>query len=261
MGYVAAVHLVSATLKVYRDAAAEAGRAFARSAWALVLLLLCYPLLAAVGMAVSPLGIAGGFIYSIVNAACAGTYLATLQDALTARRSMGLDVVRTNLGRYTWDVIGVLFPLWILSLVLNLGQLPWFVPLAVNLAVFLFLNPAPELVGRSRAGGVELLGEAWRFMMQNGPEWIAPHLLVLGIGWLLVPADVIPLLQLFGPNFGFVAAGGFALGAVGGGATGWIAGGLFVAAVHAIMLLRGALFVRLGTGGRRARAWQDRLGR
>lgn len=259
-GYVAAVHLLTATLKIYRYAGSEAARAFTRSAWALLLLLMCYPLLRFVGVAVSPLGIAGGFIYSLVEAACAGTYLATLQDALSARRSMDLAAIRANLGRYTWEVIGVLFPLWILSMVLGLGGVPGIVGLAVNLAVFLFLNPAPELIGRTRAGGLELLAEAWRFMMHSGPEWIAPHLLILGVGWLIVPADAISLMQLFGPHFGFVDAGALAFAALGGGPPAWAVGAVVVAAIHGIMLLRGALYVRLGSGGRRARAWRERAG-
>lgn len=254
------MHLVTATLKIYRDAALTAGRAFTRSAWALLALLLMSPALVLVTIAVAPMGFFGGLIVSLVTAAAAGTYMGTLQDALAARKSMGPDVLRANLARYTWDIIGVLFPLWILSLLLQLAGVPSVVTLVVEVALFVACNPVPEMVGRARSGGVELLRDAGRYMLDNGLEWFLPQAALVGVLWLVVPIDVTELLGLFGPRFGFVHAGSLPFGMLGRGAVSWALGLGLVAAVHLVMLFRGALYERLGSGGRRARAWRERAG-
>lgn len=220
-------------------------------------------------MLVGPLGFIGGMIYGFLHAACAGTYLATLKDALQSRRSVQADTVRRNIGAFTWDVIGALFPIWVGQLLLELSGIPTVVGMIYTLLVFLLLNPVPELIGRSRTTGVELLREAWSFMMSNGPEWIVPHLVLLGIAWLVFPGQALTLLRLFGPELGFVQAGMLAMGgqALLGSFTAvvnpwvatpasWAIGFFLVALVHLVMLFRGALFSRL-SGGRRGREWAD----
>ncbi|MDP2309155.1 MAG: hypothetical protein Q8P18_24240 [Pseudomonadota bacterium] len=251
--------LLTATVRIYVDAAREAGKAFSRSAWAFLTLLLCFPLLAVVGLLVAPLGIIGGLILSILNAACAGTYLAMLRDVLSVRRSLGPAAVRSNLGASTWDIINVLFPIWIVDLLLSLLGVPAVVPLVFGIAVVLFLNPVPEMIGRSRNGGLELLREAAQFMMNHGPEWLIPQVGALALLWLAFPTQALPILSLFGPRFGFTTTGSLAMSA-GSGAVGWAIGFGLVALVHLLMLFRGALYLRLsGAGGRRAREWSERL--
>lgn len=253
------MRLLTATVRIYVDAARDAGKTFPRSAWAFITLLLCFPLLTIVGMLVSPLGILGGLVLSILNAACAGTYLAMLHDALSVKRNLGADTLRANLGASTWDVINVLFPLWMVDLVLSLLGAPPLIALVFNIAVMLFLNPVPEMIRRVRSGGLELLREAWQFMMSHGPEWLVPQILALGLLWLAFPAQAQAILSLFGPRFGFTTTGSLAMSA-GSGLLGWAVGFGLVALVHLVMLFRGALYVRLsGAGGRRAREWGERL--
>lgn len=252
------MHLVTATLRIYRQAAGDAGRAFARGAWAFLLLVLAFPVLTLVGKLVAPLGFAGGFLYSIVQAAAVGTYLATLQDALSLRRGMDLAIVRGNLGRYTWDVIGVLFPLFLLDLLLSVMRTPSGLMLAVSVLIGVALNPVPEMIGRARSRGADLLQDALTFMQGNGVEWLLPQVLLLGGLVLAWPSLALSIVALFGPQFGFIHAGGLALA---GGATplGVALGLAILAGVHLVMLFRGALYVRLGDGGRRARAWRARF--
>lgn len=252
------MRLLTATLRIYVDAARDAGKAFARSAWAMIALLACFPLLMAVNVLVSPLGFFGGFIVALVQAAAAGTYLACLRDALQSRKAMGPAVLRANLGVDMWEIIGVLFPIFLVELVLALVGAPWFVSLTVSIAIALFFNPAPEMIGRVRAHGVELLQDAARFMMNNGPEWMVPQVLALGALWLVFPDQAIGLLQLFGPRFGFTQTGALAMSA-GAGAVGWALGFGLVALVHLWMLFRGALYQRLSGGGRRQREWEARF--
>lgn len=248
--------LVQATLAIYSEAAGAAARGFARSAWAFGLLLILFPILVVAGMLLGPLGILGGFILAFINAACAGTYLATLQDALSVRRTLSFGLIRANLGRHTGDILSVLFPLWIFSLLVGMLPVPPLATTVVALIVALFFNPVPEMIGRARTRGMDLLGESMSFMGANWPEWIAPQLVVLGAAIALRPAEAVGILGLFGPHMGFVMAGSLATSG-GTGPMGWAIGLGTVALVHLMMLFRGALYERLASGGRRARAWQQ----
>ncbi len=252
------MRILTATLRIYVDAARDAGKAFAGSAWALIALLACFPLLAGARILVAPLGFFGGFLLTFLEAAAAGTYLACLSDALQSRRGIGPDTLRANLGAHTFDIIGVLFPIFVLQLLLLLVQAPVIVTLPVSIAIALFLNPVPEMIGRSRNAGTELLREAGQFMLRNGWEWIVPQLVALGVLYVAFPAKAIAVLGLFGPRFGFTDAGSLAVSA-GSGAVGWAIGFGLVAFVHLAMLFRGALYQRLSGGGRRAREWAERF--
>lgn len=247
--------LVVATLRIYGESAVVAGRAFGRSAIAFLLLLAFFPVLWGASLVLSPFGIVGGILVSLLSAACAGTYLATLLDALTVRRSVSLEMVKRNLSQYTGDVLSVLFPLWILSMLLGFLQVP-LLPLAITVVVSVLFNPAPEMIGRSRSRGLDLLGDAAKFMGANWPEWLLPQLVVLLPAALLLPGAALGLAGLFGPSFGFVQAGSLVLSG-GYGPLGWAYGLAVVAFVHLFMLFRGALYERLASGGRRARAWQE----
>ncbi len=251
--------LVVATVQMYLAAARGAAVAFVRSAWALGWLLVCFPVLAILGTLVSPLGFAGGFVIAIAQAACAGTYLASLQDALTMRRPMRFDALRANLGRYTWDILNVLFPIFVVELVVRLGQSE-LLSLIAGLAVFLFMNPVPELIGRSRAGGLEALQEALRFMNDNGVEWLIAQIPSTVLIYFLLGGDVFGALTMFGPRMGFVYAGGTALGAFDGSPTSIVRALAVVGVVHLTMLFRGALYGEMSGGGRRQREWRRRLG-
>lgn len=252
------MRLLTATLRIYVDASRDAGKAFARSAWAMIALLACFPILTGARILVAPLGFFGGFLLAFLQAAAAGTYLACLRDALQMRRSMGPGTLRANLGADTFEIIGVLFPIFVVDLLLMLAGAPWLVTLPVGIAIALFLNPVPEMIGRVRSGGVELLKDAARFMMANGPEWLVPQVIALGALWLAFPEHALTVLQLFGPRFGFTDAGVLAVRG-GGDAVGWAIGFGLVALVHLMMLFRGALYQRLGSGGRRQREWEQRF--
>lgn len=253
------MRLLLATLRIYGDAGRDAGRAFARGAWAMIALLACFPVLALAGALVAPLGFFGGFLLAFLRAAAAGTYLACLRDALSSRKSLGPAVLRDNLGAHTFEIINVLFPIYVVELLLSLARAPMLVTLPVSIAIALFLNPVPEMIGRVRAGGMELLQDAGRFMLNNGPEWLAPQVLALGLLWAAFQSEALAVLGLFGPRFGFTEAGALALHGASGGAAGWAAGLVLLALVHAMMLFRGALYQRLGSGGRRQREWESRF--
>ncbi len=250
--------IVRSTLALYTAAALDAARATLRSAWGFLLLVLLTPVLYLASMALSPLGMLGGLAVGLLTAACAGSYLACIEDALGRQggRSLSLANVQANLGRYTWDVIGVSFPIWIGQLVVGLVPLP--LGLVYGLVVSVAFNAAPEMIGRFRGTGTELLLASARWLRENGPEWFIPQILLLFPLALWRPGNAVSILAMFGPQFGFVNAGSILLGMA--GPLTWLAGFGMVLFVHALMLFRAALYTRLGPGGRRQRLWRARVG-
>lgn len=248
------MQLLTATLRLYLDSARDAGRAFARSAWALGVLVIVAPILTIATLLVGALPMIGGMLVALLMDACAGTYLACLQDALSMRRPMSFAGVRSNLGRYTWDIVSVQFPLWLVTFFLGMLQLPGPLALAFQLACFLFLNALPESIGRSRTRSIDALQEVASFMTREGPEWFVGQLpLFVGLGLWVGWGTAFD----FGPQFGFILSGGMVFSSLTlGGAVVAQALGL-VALTHLWMLFRGALYQRLQAGGRRQRAWQE----
>ncbi len=255
--------MLASTLRLYADAFTDSARAFARSAWGLGWLIVSFVGLMLVGVLVRPLGMLGGFVMGLAQAFAAGVYLGCLQDALSVHRPMGWDLVRGNFGRYMWDIVNVLFPLWIVDLVVGYARLP-LLGTIVAIGIFLFLNPVPEMIGRVRSGGTELLADAWAFMGRAGPEWLVPQVLFAGGAWALLPGmgldTLVRAAAVFSPRMGFMDAGGLGVQALGGAGGVARAVGL-VALVHLAMLFRGALYVRLEGSSRRGRAWAERAGR
>ncbi len=254
--------MLLSTLRIYGSAARDAGRAVARGGWALGWLVAALVGMAVLGVLVAPLGILGGFALGFAQAAAAGTYLACVRDTLGPGRPLDLGRVRDNLGAYTWDVMNVLFPLFLLDLVLAQVRLPY-VGMVVGIAVFLFLNPLPEMVGRVRAGGLDVLGEAWSFMGRAGPEWLLPQVAFVAGAWALLPGGsgvdrLVRVLGVFGPRMGFMEAGSLGLAAWAGGG-GLLRATALLVLVHAAMVFRAALYVRLASGSRRSRAWEARF--
>lgn len=255
--------VVQATLSTWKSAALQALKSTGASWPAMLGLLVGSSITAVVSFLVIPLGFAGGFISSLVNAAAAGSYLFLLETSVLHRRRVRLDDVTTSAGRYLWDVISVLFIFWIGSLLLS----PFFkaipaLALAVNLVVFVVFNPAPELVYQGHSRSLALLGDAVRFVFDNWPEWFIPQV-VVGLGLLfLYPGGVMPLLQATGPYFGFTSVAVPLVGSLTGGLSAFllVQTVLSVMIIHMVMLFRGFLYRDLSRGNRRARAWKARLG-
>ena len=150
------------------------------------------------------------------------------------------------------------FPLWIGALVAGV-VLPSAAVALLLLGVSVVFNVAPEMIGRSRSQGTALLADSATWLKQNGPEWFAPQLVLLLPVLVLRPGALITFASMFGPQFGFVNAGGLALSG-GWGPMAWLSGLALVVLVHAAMLFRAALYKRLGPGGRRQRLWRARIG-
>jgi len=259
------MEIVKATLRLYRDTLADTWRSLGRSVWAIGFLLAANVGFYVLAVLLSGTGMAGGFVLGFVQAGLIGWYLALLDVAVVSRRKLRFDDLRDGFGAYFWETISVLFLFFVPELILGLSM-PQLVPVLVPIAALLF-NPAPEALYQDRTQSVQLLGDALRFMQHNWPEWLAPHLVAVGVllgwGWALTgvvrPTWWIDVVQTFGPFFEFIQPGRLALRLGGLGAAGILSFLGLLLFVHAFMLFRGHLYRRLRSSSRRGRTWQARL--
>ena len=185
------------------------------------------------------LGILGGFIVSLVWAACLGSFLALVEIIVRAGR-VGLEDFQRSFGAYLWDVAGVLFILWIvrLAVVPALATLPQGVAFLIllNLAIFVFFNAVPELIYLGHYSSLDLLGESYRFISENWIEWFPPNVAMAALLWLIADLPVQ-------------------------GAAQWLHLAVLALLVYYWMVVRGLLFQELHGSSRRSRAFRWRAGR
>ena len=251
---------IRATLSLYEQAAREAVAALFRAPIALAGLVVVQVVLLAAAVLFSPLGLAGGFIVGLLAAGCVGSYLYMVELALE-KRPMGWEVIRESAGHYLWDVISVLFIFWMGELALQMLQINERLITVLWLVVFVLFNPVPEMIYQSQHRSMGLLGEAYRWSTENGPEWFGPQIALGLVIYLLAPGMVLPFLQAFGPRFGFVEGGMVVQMALAGGLNPFalVLAAVLGVVIHMVMLFRGALYKALGSSSRRARAWKQRL--
>jgi hypothetical protein len=146
-------------------------------------------IMAVVGTLVAPLGIIGGFIYSLVSAACASSGLYLIKNLVDSGKANFNDFLN-GFTVYIWDVITISFILWIpmrlaamgLASVAN-GALLYFL---LTLGLYILLNAVPELIYQSRTSGLELIGASYNFIVENWLEWLIPNILFAVGGYYLL---------------------------------------------------------------------------
>jgi len=249
-------------LKTYVELAALAAKRAVRS-W---LAALAIPLLALVWIEAArlfmPLGMVGGFLLGMVSAACVAIYLSMLGSAV-AGSNIRLADFKHGL-RAFWDVVSVLFALWIINLGLafvssSAGSNQKAIVGVAGLAMAIFFNIVPELIYSSRSRSFALLKESATFVMANPFAWFAPNLLfaavLLGaLGSLsgAAPAEVILSFAAVATPHGFLS--------VVNAAPLWMAPFL-IALFHFVMVFRGLLYQELASGSSRMRAFRRSMGR
>ena len=248
-----------------RVAATAARRSLA--GWPVALSVFLYAaILVAAGMLFGRLGLAGGFILGFVEAACVSGYLYLLSVVVSGSRLAWGDV-RDGFLALLWDVIGVVFFLWLASfgveaLIRMAGPHGEAVGAGWGLIVAIFLNPIPELIYQRRAPGrtVDRLVASARFVQDHWIEWFVPNLLfgvallglVFGAGAYQARFLIIALPSLFSLEGAFQLAPAL----LGRGDALWVAP-LVLALCHYAMVFRGLLFQEIARGGWRARALRD----
>ena len=249
-------------LTLYARLAAKAIRLAVRG-WPAALALLLYAVaFQLAGSLLGQLGIIGGFLTGFFIAFLISSYLHLLALVVAGRPIRFADV-RESFGARFWDVVSVLFAIWILQYVLGAltagaGERGAIVMVLVALAMAVFFNPVPELIylGQGRSRSFALLAESGRFISAHWPEWLGPNalfaVLILAPSGLLeggpVAARILSMQSLFSiqglvitvlviPN--------------------WLKPIMLIFITWA-MVFRGLLFVELATGqNRRMRQWSS----
>ena len=225
------------TLALYRRALRRAAELTLRN-WPVLGSLFVYAaVMSAATVLAAALGIVGGFLLSLVWAACVGSFLSLVEMIVRSGR-VTLDDFRRSAGVYLWDVVGVTFVLWIAFQLLTpaLATIPQgrMLLLGLMLIVLVFFNAVPELIYLGRCSSLELLGESYAFIGENWIEWF-PLTVVLGA--LVLALDALPVAPLLEwPKLAAVAL-----------------------LVYYTMVVRGLLFLELHGSTRRSRAFRHRM--
>jgi hypothetical protein len=197
--------------------------------------------LSIVGIIALPLGIVGGLLLGLATQACVSSGLYLVKNIIETGKTDINDFLR-GFTVYIWELVTISFILWIpMKLVsMTLATIPngYVIYLCIQIALYILLNPVPELIYQTRISGLELLSASYNFIVENWIEWLIPNL-ILGIaGYLLLNAFGSFLFGL--PGFLQLFLYAFALGIC----------------LTYIMTFRGFLFTELHGTTRRSRIYR-----
>lgn len=227
---------LSVNLSMYRDAFVRAA-SLATKNWPVMLTVFAYSAIRWVGfLFAAPLGMAGGIVLSLVDAACFGSFL-YLVEMMVRTTKVTFDDFRRSFFVYLSDVLGVMFVLWIGSMVLapvlqqsSQGFALWIFAL---IAISVLFNAVPELIYLGHHSSLALLAESYQFIANNWIEWfpanIAAAALLYGI-WMIPTDGAMTIAQIALANL----------------------------VTYFIMVMRGLLFLELSTTSYRARVFKYR---
>ncbi len=176
--------IIHATLRLYQEALAATVQSFTRCWLITIAAVMFAALMVLVTLVAASLGMLGGFLLGAVNALLIGATLSLIEDAVRRPRRLLFRDIWASFGHYFWDVIGVLFVLWIPVMILERGMAgnpngP-FVTSAVLLLLFILLNPAPEVMYQVRHDTpLDVMKESYEFILENWIEWFLPLVVVL----------------------------------------------------------------------------------
>lgn len=251
--------LVTATLRLYREAAGETWQKVQRRWWVGLLPLLYVSLFSLAVRLVAPLGIIGGFLLGLVLALCTSSYLYFLAGVVSSNRLRPRDLL-DSWRPYFASVITIMFFLFLVRQLLSFLVPP--VPSGqalftlINLVLLIILNPIPEIIYQGRSEGLSMLQESVEFLRESGIEWFLPliALAVFSFFFFPLPPFLLPL-QIGNLSFPTLGIGGM----------------LWVSPLHAfwtiisafalfiLMVFRGVLFRALASGTRRQRVFRSRF--
>lgn len=225
------------TLQIYRHVFARAATLAVKN-WPVLGSLVVYQVIrTAAAMLAMPLGLAGSFIVTLVQAICLGSFLYLVEMIVRTSR-VTLNDFRYSFGRYLWDVVGVMFLLWLFTLVSPaIRQVPQgdVILLFLNLVIFILFNAIPELIYMGHYAPTALLAESYQFITENWIEWFPATLVAAGI---MIAVSALPMRGV--GTYAQEAALGLVL--------------------YFTMVMRGLLFIELHGSTHRGRAFKYRMG-
>ena len=223
---------------MYRRVFTRAGELAIRNWWVLATTF-AYVLIMTATTFISPiLGIAGGFLLSLVYASCVGSFLYLVEMMVRTSR-VTLEDFRRSFGAYLWDVVGVFFVMWIFQMIATpaLGTMPqgYAILQCIRLAAFVLFNALPEIIYLGHYSSLQLFVESYSFIGTNWIEWfpanIAAAIVVYSVGTLPLAAP-LSYVQL----------------------------AVVSLLIYFTMVMRGLLFLELYGSSRRGRAFKYRSG-
>ena len=226
------------TLNIYRRAFSRAGT-LAMKNWTVLGTVFVYSaILSVTGVLAAVLGIIGGFVLSLVWAACVSSFLYLVEMIVRTSR-VTLEDFQRSFGRYLWDVVGVAFLSWIFftlatPAILEMPQ-GHLVLLCVQLAILVLFNAVPELIYLGHCTSIQLLSESYAFVTENWIEWFPANILAAVLLYMIaaIPLDGVAM-------FARTALVGLL--------------------VYFTMVMRGLLFIELHGSTHRGRAFKYRSG-
>lgn len=227
---------LQATLALYRSVVGRAG-ARIRDNWPVAGTLFVYVFLIAATLPIAAaLGVFGGFFVQVVRAACLASLL-YLVERIVRVGTVKLADLPQSVAPYFWDLVGVLFVLWlfetfVLPLLLSLPSGVALVA-CVELAAFVVFNAVPELIYLGHHSSLELFRESMDFIGENWIEWFPPNL-ALAAGFVLIVSAPVPA------------------GALGG----LLTSSALALFVYFALVVRGLLFLELYGSSRRSRQFR-----
>lgn len=225
------------TLKIYRNVFTRAATLAVKN-WPVLGSVFVYTLImTAAAVAAAFLGIIGGFLLSLVWAACVGSFL-YLVEMIVRTSKVTLDDFRRSFGTYLWDVVGITFLFWVFFTLATpaIMQIPqgYLILLFAQIVIFVLFNAVPELIYLGHYSAVALLSESYAFIAANWIEWFPANLVAAGI--LYAVASV----PIEGPGA-------------------YVQRALLGLLIYFTMVMRGLLFIELHGSSHRGRVFKYRM--
>jgi hypothetical protein len=207
-----------------------------------------------------PIPMIGSMALGFLSAALCAGYLSLLASSV-AGQPISWGDLKSGM-RAIWDVMSVLFILWIASMVLGpivrgAGARGPAIEGMVQLAIAIFLNAVPEVLYAGGARGLEAMKRSASFVMEHPVGWFVPNLVLAFVFlWATNTPSFSSPGELLTTLAGLASAHGVLALVVDNPL--WKIP-LLVAFVHYAMVFRGLLFKELGTGSSRMRDFRRRM--
>ncbi len=204
-------------------------------------------------------GFAGGMIRGLILTLLLANFLAFIGLMHDGKRFSLEELWSRTIGIFG-PLINSLFIIFIAEILFYpvLAKNPMVVGL-INLGLFVLFNPLPETVSRRGSSGLQGFSDSLEFMRENGPEWLAAIVLLIGpLALMLGPASMLAVIASSDPVnavFILLRTAMLAFGVYSAGALDLL-GMLFgLYYIFFVFLARIALFEKLSMSTRRKRIY------
>jgi hypothetical protein len=210
-----------------------------------------------------PIPMLGSLLMGFVGAALCAGYLSLLASAVAGTAIRWSDL--KNGLRAIWDVVSVLFIMWIIGLVLRpivagAGSRGPAIEGIVQLAIAIFFNAVPETLYLGGERSVQAIKKSASFVMEHPVAWFGPNLVLAFVFfWATGNTDFSSFGELLVRLSALASVQGVLVLILSAAGHLWKIP-LLIVFVHFAMVFRGTLYRELGTGSTRMRDFRRRMG-